>query len=196
MNNNNSVNSKIVGPELKFPPREPLPELPEIKPIPKPPIDKGETMETIKDKFMFDKLDANNDGQLSRLELEGKSLFSNGKHQAYDKNKDGKVSESEFMAARKREREMMKKDTNMDKRLTIDEFTAGLKGEELIQATKEFYRLDQDKSGTISQNEFVAGRPMTISEIFEDRPRFPELPEVKPLPDFKPFPTPHTSENS
>ena len=163
MDNNNSINpNKMIAPPTG--PSQPIP--PARPPITdgtlKPPGGIGGALDGIRDMLAdistFGKLDKDGDGQLSRLELEG-TRKNIGKHDAYDKNNDGNVSKEEFLAARRREREMTKKDTNMDGRLTIDEFTAGLEGKALIKATKEFYRLDRDKSGTISQNEFIAGPP-------------------------------------
>ncbi len=66
----------------------------------------------------------------------------------YDKDRDGKVSREEFLAARRKA--YAKLDSNGDGRLDFDEWS--------IKTTDRFAKADDDKSATLTAEEFATTR--------------------------------------
>ncbi|SCZ68986.1 EF hand [Epibacterium ulvae] len=103
----------------------------------------------------FEQIDTDGNGELSRAELDAVKA---ARFSATDSNGDGQLSLEEISAkgserAAKRAEKMMKRlDSNEDGQLSQDELSAtGREG-------RMFARLDADKSGAISKQEFEEAR--------------------------------------
>ena len=118
----------------------------------------------LQDELLFRQFDADGDGQISRSELIAKGKRNSLVYGAYDTNHDGQISKDEWRAGRQRDGAFKAKDQNRDGQITIDEYTAGLRGDALIRATQAFYRLDRDKSGSISRSEYLR-RPSRLDVL-------------------------------
>ncbi|PIQ27962.1 hypothetical protein COW36_22420 [bacterium (Candidatus Blackallbacteria) CG17_big_fil_post_rev_8_21_14_2_50_48_46] len=101
----------------------------------------------------FENLDLNKDGKITQLEMQ---MVSRERFQKADQNKDGFLVPEEVLElmpffvrnqARKPVTEyLQKQDTNKDGKVSLDEVMA--------HASKRFARLDSDKNGSLSPEEF------------------------------------------
>jgi Ca2+-binding EF-hand superfamily protein len=103
----------------------------------------------------FDKLDLNNDGKITLLEMQ---TISRERFKKGDKNNDGFINTEEVLEmmpffVRNQAREpvskyLKKQDLNKDGKVSLAEV--------LAHAKKRFEKLDSNKNGSISESEFKA----------------------------------------